>query len=149
MLYWMLRHWWLCANVHSSLPMSDFKFSRRSHSRMLGVDPELLKVASRAIEISEIDVLIPPHGGYRTASEQKSLFDKGVSRCDGISFKSDHQSGLALDVVAYVDGVASWEKEHCYMVAAAMFQAASELDISIRWGGYFTGFFDGAHFSLS
>ncbi|MEO5344604.1 MAG: hypothetical protein H7842_15010, partial [Gammaproteobacteria bacterium SHHR-1] len=39
------------------------------------------------------------------------------------------------DFYAYVDGRASWEREHLAMVAAAFLQAASHLGYAISWGG--------------
>ena len=34
----------------------------------------------------------------RSAEEQRRLFDKGLSRCDGTTNKSNHQKGLAADI---------------------------------------------------
>ncbi|MCS7231757.1 MAG: hypothetical protein RMJ67_06435 [Elusimicrobiota bacterium] len=34
----------------------------------------------------------------RSAEEQKRLFDKGLSKCDGYKIKSKHQLGLAIDI---------------------------------------------------
>lgn len=125
-----------------------FKFSRNSIERMNGVDKNLRNVAYRALQISKVDFGIPAYGGRRTAEEQKQLFDDGKSQLDGTNKKSYHQTGKALDVYAYVDGKASWEKEHLAMVAAAMLQAASEMGVKLEWGGLWTSFVDMPHFQI-
>ena len=89
-----------------------FQFSKRSLERMEGVDPRLKEIAKHAITISKIDFGIPADGGLRTAERQAELFADGKSKADGIHNKSRHQSGMALDVYAYVEGKASWETEH-------------------------------------
>jgi len=115
---------------------------------MEGVDERLVDVALIAIEISPIDFGIPSSGGLRTEEMQRQLYDDGKSKADGRNNKSHHQTGEALDVYAYVDGKASWEKEHLAIIAAAMLQAASGLGIIIHWGGLWRSFQDMPHFQL-
>lgn len=128
-----------------------FKFSDRSEARLYKVHPNLVKVARRALEISPIDFGIPAFGGIRTAADQNSLYRDGKSKADGFVNKSNHQlqddgKGYALDVYAYVDGAASWEKSHLSIVAAAFLQAACEYGIIIEWGGLWKNFVDMPHF---
>lgn len=115
---------------------------------MKGIDQRLIDIAERAIEITRIDFGIPELGGLRSAPEQRELFKKGLSRCDGYNLESYHQSGKALDVYAYVDGKASWETEHLAQVACAMLQAAAELGHALKWGGLWASFKDMPHFEL-
>lgn len=125
-----------------------FQFSERSLERMEGVDPRLKEIAKHAITISKIDFGIPQDGGLRTAERQAELFADGKSKADGVKKKSRHQSGMALDVYAYVEGKASWEKEHLAMVAAAMLQSASILGYKLEWGGLWRSFVDMPHFQI-
>lgn len=125
-----------------------FQFSKRSLERMEGVDPRLKEIAKHAITISKIDFGIPQDGGLRTAERQAELFADGKSKADGVKKKSRHQSGMALDVYAYVEGKASWEKEHLAMVAAAMLQSASILGYKLEWGGLWRSFVDMPHFQI-
>jgi len=106
-------------------------------SRLSGVNPWLISVAERAIEITLIDFGIPQHGGKRSAEEQYQLFLNGVSRADGINDLSKHQPGDALDYYA-IDpetGKASWDIGLMGQVACAFYQAAMELGFEIEWGG--------------
>ena len=125
-----------------------FTFSKRSLGRMSGIDARLLNIASLALIISPIDFGIPPMGGLRTKTEQYSLFSDGKSQCDGVKNKSYHQSGMALDFYAYVDGKASWEKEHLAVVACAFLQAANQLGHNIEWGGLWKSFQDMPHIQI-
>ena len=125
-----------------------FYLSVRSKNNMIGIHHSLLEIANRAIEITTIDFGIPIDGGLRTNSRQKELFLTGKSKADGYVKLSNHQSGEAIDFYAYVDGKASWEREHLAIVAAAFLQAACELGYKIRWGGFFKSFTDMPHIEL-
>lgn len=125
-----------------------FKLSSTSKMRLEGVNPVLIKVINRALEITTIDFGIPKHGGLRTAEEQNALFKDGKSQLDGYKKKSNHQTGNAFDVFAYVDGKASWDKAHLTAVADAIFQAADELGVKLTWGGHWKNFVDMPHFEL-
>ena len=119
-----------------------FKLSQLSLNNLKGVDEDLVAVVKRAIEITEIDFSVTE--GIRTLDRQTELFKKGLSK----TMKSKHLIGRAVDLVAYVDGKVSWEKEDYYPIALAMERAAIELNVKIKWGGDFKNFFDGPHFEL-
>lgn len=121
--------------------MSNFKLSANSKKNRDtvsgGVDPRLAEISNLAITISLIDFGHGAHSGRRTATEQHQLHLDGVSpNCDGYTVESKHQSGLALDFYAYVDGKASWDHAHLAVVAAALLQAASTLGYRLSWGGF-------------
>ena len=125
-----------------------FKLGQNSLNHRSGVDPRLIEISDRAIQLSIVDFGIPRSGGLRTVEDQAILFTSGKSKADGRTHKSYHQTGRALDVYAYVNGKASWEKEHLALIAAAMLQASSELGYRLTWGGLWTGFCDMPHFQL-
>ena len=126
----------------------NFKLSNTSQLRLVGVDARIVKTIQLALTISAIDFGIPQHGGLRDAGTQRELFKKKVSKCDGIESKSSHQSGLAFDVYAYVDGAASWDRYHLTQVAAAILQSASLLGYELEWGGLWKNYVDMPHFQL-
>lgn len=123
------------------------KFSEASLNHREGVDYRLVEISDMALNISAVDFGIPSSGGVRTAEEQNRLFHNDLSKCDGYNILSEHQSGKALDVYAYVNG-ASWDEAHLTTVAAAMLQAASILGCKLKWGGHWARFKDMAHFEL-
>ena len=119
-----------------------FKLSARSKERLNGVDPRLVRLVERAIEITEVDLAVTE--GFRTPERQKELVSKGFSQ----TLKSKHLTGHAVDLAAFVDGKVSWEKPFYYKIADAMKKAAEEQQVAMRWGGDFKSFFDGPHFEL-
>ena len=105
-----------------------FKLSKRSESRLRGVDNGLVKVVRRAIELTSIDFGVTE--GLRTLEKQKEYVAAGKSQ----TMKSKHLDGLAVDLVAYVGSNISWELNLYDDIADAMKEAAIECDVSIRWG---------------
>ena len=125
-----------------------FEFSKQSEENMEGVDPRLKAIAHKALGLSPIDFGIPGSGGLRTEQQQHELYLAGKSQLDGRLKLSKHQTGLALDFYAYVDGRASWQPQHLTMVAAAFLQAASLLGYRLTWGGLWKTFIDMPHVQL-
>ena len=117
-----------------------FKFSDKSLRRLATVHADLQKVASRALEISEVDFSVLE--GRRTLERQVYLRKRGRSK----TMKSQHLLGRAVDLVPYpVD----WEDKDAFCkVADAMKKAAAELGIEIEWGGDWATFIDMPHFQL-
>lgn len=128
--------------------MKHHKFSVSSANTLAGVDNRLRDIAIKALELSKVDFGIPSSGGMRTAEQQNKLYHNGKSQLDGYDKKSYHQTGRALDVYAFVDGKASWDKSHLTTIAAAMLQAANELDHNLEWGGHWVNFVDMPHFQI-
>ena len=125
-----------------------FQLSNNSMMNLSGVDDRLIDIADVAIKLSPIDFGIPSTGGLRTQQDQAKLFTDGVSKCDGVNNKSYHQSGKALDVYAYVDGKASWNKSHLTTIATAMLQASAQLGYELKWGGLWKSWQDYPHFEI-
>ena len=105
-----------------------YQLSQRSLARLEGVDERLVKIVSRAIQITDTDFGVIQ--GLRTEEEQKALVEKGASK----TMKSKHLEGLAVDLMAYIDGRGSWELNVYDNIAEAMQQAATEESVDIRWG---------------
>ena len=112
-----------------------FRFGKNSLNNRKGINPKLIEIDDLAITLTLVDYGHGRYAGKRTSKLQRELYDKGVSRCDGLIRLSKHQSGDAIDFYAYVKGHASWQHDHLAMVACAYFQAASILGYKIKWGG--------------
>lgn len=126
-----------------------FKLSEASKHNLHGVNAQLYRVIEHALEITKVDFGIPRDGGLRTAERQNELYKDDKSQMDGFIKKSNHQTGNAFDVFAYVDGKASWDEYHLHQVAVAVLQAASQLGIGLVWGGSWKNFVDMPHFELA
>jgi peptidoglycan L-alanyl-D-glutamate endopeptidase CwlK len=111
------------------------KLSERSKTNRAGVDPRLIAISDLAIQLTLVDFGHGSYAGLRTADVQRHLYATGKSKADGVTKRSKHQDGKALDFYAYVDGAATWAPEPMAMVAAAFMQAASMLGYRVQWGG--------------
>ena len=109
-----------------------FSLSSRSLAKLEGVKPELVEVVKTAITLTKTDFDVIY--GMRSAAEQQNLFDSGKSQ----TLKSKHLTGDAVDLMAYVDGKASWELNLYDDLADAMKWAATEKGVKIRWGAAWT-----------
>ena len=125
-----------------------FQLGTNSINNISGIDERLISIAELAITLTNIDFGIPNTGGLRSTEDQAKLFEEGVSKADGVNNKSYHQTGKALDVYAYVDGKASWDKLHLATIAAAMLQASSQLGYELKWGGLWKSWQDYPHFEI-
>ena len=120
-----------------------FRFSSRSLRNLEGVHPDLVAVAHRALEITEIDFLVTE--GLRTREKQIELVRAGASR----TTRSRHLTGHAIDIAAWVAGGVRWDWPLYEELSRAFKQAAAELGVAIVWGGDWQTFRDGPHYELS
>jgi peptidoglycan L-alanyl-D-glutamate endopeptidase CwlK len=104
-----------------------YQLGTRSLQKLEGVNPDLVAVVSRAIELSKQDFSVIC--GLRTVKEQEALVAKGASQ----TMKSKHLEGNAVDLAAYCDGI-RWELNLYDEIADAMLKAAKELGVTLRWG---------------
>ena len=105
-----------------------YSLSNRSLSKLEGVDPSLVAVVKRAIELTKVDFGVVY--GLRTVEEQEKLVAAGKSQ----TMKSKHLEGRAVDLMAYVDGKGCWELNVYDDLCDAMKAAATELGVAIKWG---------------
>ena len=97
-----------------------FKLSKKSLDKLVGVDPKLVRIVKRAIELSKIDFGISE--GVRSVETQRKYVAAGKSQ----TMASKHIEGRAADLIAYVDGNVSWELNLYDDLADAMKKAAIE-----------------------
>lgn len=119
-----------------------FVLSSLSRKRLEGVNPALVQVVERAIQITPVDFRVTE--GLRTVVRQKQLVAAGASQ----TMRSRHLTGHAVDVVALVKGQVRWDWPLYPRIAEAFKQAALEQGTPIVWGGDWTTLKDGPHFEL-
>lgn len=105
-----------------------FKLSKRSRTNLVGVQPQLVAVVERAIQLTTVDFAVTE--GLRTEAKQRELVAKGASQ----TMNSKHLTGHAVDLVAFLGNRISWELSLYDEIADAMRLAALEKNTGIRWG---------------
>ncbi len=119
-----------------------YKLGRKSKANLEGVNPSLVGVVLRAIELTRIDFSVVE--GVRSKERQAGLVKSGKST----TMKSRHLTGHAVDIYPWVDGKTSHDEKHYKMVARAMFRASQELSATVSWGGLWVSFIDNPHWQL-
>ena len=104
-----------------------FNLSQKSLDRLEGVNDNMVRVVKKAIELTKVDFGVIC--GLRTVEEQEELVAKGESQ----TMKSKHIDGLAVDLMAYLGGRASWELNLYDDIADAMKEAAKLENVGVRW----------------
>lgn len=105
---------------------NNFCFSLRSEGNLKGVNPALVKVVRRALEITTVDFIVIE--GLRTAERQKALKAAGASK----TLDSRHLTGHAVDLFP-VGG--DWNNYKCWLpVLDAMHKAGAEFGVKLRFG---------------
>ena len=150
--------------TEQEIKVSEYKLSERSLNSLKGVNPSLVKVVERAIELTEQDFLVLE--GVRSKEQCYINYGKGrtVAQCSakGVPTKyaqpslskvtwlnnplaSKHVTGNAVDLVPYpID----WNTISKFTtISKAMKQAAKELGVDLEWGGDWTKK-DYPHFEL-
>jgi hypothetical protein len=120
----------------------SFILSQKSLRRLEGVNPALVQVVRRAIQITPIDFIVVE--GLRTKERQAYLVEKGASK----TMNSRHLTGDAVDLAPIVDNKVSWDWKHFYPLAEAVKQAAKDVKVEVEWGGDWESFKDGPHWQL-
>ena len=105
-----------------------FRLSERSLDRLEGVNPSLVAVVQRAIEITSVDFGVTE--GLRSYETQRQYVSAGKSQ----TMNSKHLTGDAVDLVAYIGSSVSWELNLYDDIADSMQAAAKEFGVAIKWG---------------
>lgn len=108
-----------------------YKLGKGSLAKLVGVDERLQDIVHRAIKVTSQDFSVIC--GPRSIAEQEALVAKGASQ----TMKSKHLLGLAVDLMAYVNG-GRWELNLYDEIADAMKEGASAAGVKLRWGAAWT-----------
>lgn len=110
---------------------SGYVLSARSRKELEGVKPELRELVPVALAHCPIDFGV--HDGIRTVEEQRKHVASGASK----TMQSKHLTGLAVDLVPWINGKWSWDWDAIFWIAYAMDFAATQAGVAknIRWGG--------------
>lgn len=124
--------------------MANWSLNQRSLGRLKYLHPDLVSVVHLAVKYSKQRFQVTQ--GIRTIAQQRDYLAAGKSR----TLDSRHLTAHAIDFHALDDkGNALWEAVFYAEIARAVFKAAKELGIEIKWGGNWKSFKDYPHFHLA
>jgi peptidoglycan L-alanyl-D-glutamate endopeptidase CwlK len=106
----------------------SYQLGKKSWKALQGVHPALAFAVTEAIKLSKQDFTV--FEGLRSVERQKELVAKGSSK----TMDSYHLYGLAVDLVAIVDGKVTWEEKYYYEIGAAMKEVIARHSLPIDWG---------------
>lgn len=119
----------------------------RDMQRLQGVHPDLVRVVTRAAEVTAVPFMVVE--GVRTRERQAQLLRAGKST----TMNSRHLTGHAVDLVPLADVDddgdldVSWRWQDFYRLAPVIKSVAVELGVPLEWGGDWQ-FKDGPHWQL-
>lgn len=105
------------------------QLSENSLKNLEGVSTYLQMIAKKAITLCDVDFGILNTGGLRTAEMQNEIFKAGHSKCDGYKKQSYHQTGLAVDLVPYINGHYTWNNKEAFI---AIYRSFIETEKQLR-----------------
>ena len=118
------------------------KYSKRSSDKLLTCDPRIVEIMNIVVIIMDNTILC----GHRGEEAQSKAFAEGKSNAKYGESKHNKTPSQAVDAAPYpID----WsDKERFARLAGVIEGVAHMLGYKIKWGGDFTGFYDGSHFEI-
>ena len=114
-----------------------YVFGKSSKEKLETVSGCLRMVCKKALSYGVMDATVIE--GRRSKEKQDLYFKQGKSKIQWPNSKHNvvgaDELAKAVDIAPFVNGAISWNKDHCLVWAGLMLAAASELNITIRWGG--------------
>ena len=100
---------------------------------------DMVRVIMLAYKYSEVDFSVVET--RRDREQQQRNIDRGVSwTMDSDHLREDEsceRNGvLAADIYPYVNGATNHDEKYYMLIAKAVFRAAGELGVQIKWGGF-------------
>lgn len=126
-----------------------FILGAASRAKLIGVHPDLDRVANRAIQISKVDFGIAE--GVREYERQVELFrlKKSTTLHSKHLIQKSTGMGYAIDVYAFVNGKASYDWRYYGPIVQAFVEAGTALGVQLKFGHLWQTFTDSVHIELS
>ena len=114
--------------------MNNFKFGAISTLRMKGLKPQLIKLLEMMLSVTPVDFGIAFNGGFRTAEQQNEIYrtKAGATTKDGFIKKSAHQSGVAVDLLPYINGKVDISEKHYDTLRIVFEKCAKDLNLKTK-----------------
>ncbi len=119
------------------------RFSSTSLERLRTCDPRLQALFLEVIKHRDCTIL----EGHRPKERQDRAVAEGRSKTPWPRSKHNSSPAQAVDVMPWP---LDWSDKNRLIEFAGFVQGvASQMSVSVRWGGHFKTFFDGPHWELT
>jgi peptidoglycan L-alanyl-D-glutamate endopeptidase CwlK len=121
-----------------------------SENRLKKVHPELARRVRMVIDnLAKAGMQVEVVQGLRTVAEQDALFAQGRSKPGKVvtnarGGQSNHNYGIAVDVVPFADGKPNWDAPNSIWIAIG----GEAEKVGLEWGGNWKKFLDRPHIQL-
>jgi peptidoglycan L-alanyl-D-glutamate endopeptidase CwlK len=121
-----------------------------TENRLKKVHPELAKRVRMVIDnLAKAGMQVEVVQGLRTVAEQDALFAQGRTKPGKVvtnarGGQSNHNYGIAVDVVPFADGKPNWEAPNSIWIAIG----GEAEKVGLEWGGNWKKFLDRPHIQL-
>jgi peptidoglycan LD-endopeptidase CwlK len=130
------------------------EFSKRSLYKLSTCDNKLQDIMNEVIKYLDISII----SGYRSAIEQDSLYERGVSKVKFPYSKHNVKPSQAVDIMLWnksLPHIRWYDREQMCLVAGFVLGIAKLKKINLKWGGDWDNnkmmndnWFDGGHFEI-
>ena len=121
-----------------------------SENRLKKVHPELARRVRMVIDnLAKAGMQVEVVQGLRTVAEQDALFAQGRTKPGKVvtnarGGQSNHNYGIAVDVVPFADGKPNWDAPNSIWIAIG----GEAEKVGLEWGGNWKKFLDRPHIQL-
>lgn len=117
-------------------------YSKSSNDKLSTCDPRIIEIMNIVVKIMDNTILC----GHRGEAAQNKAYTDGKSNAKYGESEHNKTPSKAVDAAPYpID----WnDKERFARLAGVIEGVARMLGYKIKWGGDFTGFYDGSHFEI-
>ena len=115
-----------------------YKPGKASQAELDLVVDDMQRVIMRAFELSEVDFSVVETRRSR-AQQELNIKNKVSWTMDSDHIPNGADEVLAADIFPWRNGETSHSDDDYNLVAKAMFRAAGELGVELKWGGFWLG----------
>lgn len=120
------------------------EFDTKSKERLGNADKDLVLLAEAVLQ--RIDVVVTC--SHRNKQDQDLAYKTGNSKLKFPQSKHNTLPSKAIDFAIKKDGNITWDKKEYDKLGSIIKEITEDLNLSVKWGGDFSGFYDGPHVEL-
>lgn len=121
------------------------EFDAKSKERLGNANKDLVILAEAVLQ--KIDVIITC--SHRNKQDQDEAYKNGKSKLKYPQSKHNTLPSKAIDFAIKKNGIITWDKKEYDNLGGIIKEVAEDLGLTVKWGGDFSGFYDGPHVEIN